>query len=290
MARPKGTTSAPKRASGPPTLPWATLPDVGTEAQQRHWQEDDATLAPLRARLGHAFERPALLRVALTHPSWVAEHRTRGWPSNAALEFFGDAVLDLCSAQAVWARYPMLDEGRLTKLQISLVSEPALAAIARDLELGAFLWLGRGEDKTGGRQRDRNLADAVEAILGASFLDARVAGRDPFAAALAVFERCFITALDSLDPEGGRDPKSELQTLVQARHRKTPRWVLVDREAPSDPGAAGRFVVELVVDPDPAADGRAAAPTVLARGEGSTRREAEVAAAREALLRLRAAE
>jgi ribonuclease-3 len=260
---------------------------MGTEGQQRHWQTDDAALAPLRERLGHDFSRPALLRVALTHPSWVAEHRNRGWPSNASLEFFGDAVLDLCSAQAVWARHPTLDEGALTKLQIELVSERALAAIARELQLGAHLWLGRGEDKTGGRERERNLADAVEAVLGAVFLDARVTARDPFASALAVFERCFAEALDRLDPEGGRDPKSELQHLVQARYRKTPRWVLVDRETPVDPRVAGRFVVELVVDPDPAADGAAAPPTVLARGEGTTRREAEVVAATAALAGLR---
>jgi ribonuclease-3 len=272
------------------TLPWAALPDVGSDAQRERWASEDARLAPLHARLGHTFTRPALLRVALTHPSWVAEHRAHGWPSNAALEFFGDAVLDLCSAHAVWSRHPSLDEGRLTKLQIELVSEAALASVARDLALGAQLWLGRGEDKTGGRQRDSNLADAVEAVLGAVFLDAQLASPDPFGVVLTVFEVCFAGALERLDPDAGHDPKSALQQLVQARYRRTPRWVLAEEDSPGEARERGRFVVELIVDAESSAVGEPAARIVLARGEGSTRREAEIVAARAALLQLRAAD
>jgi ribonuclease-3 len=232
-------------------------------------------LTELEAALDHRFVRPALLRVALTLGSWAHEHPEGGWPSNACLEFFGDAVLDLVAADAVWRRFPDHDEGELTRLRASVVSERALAAVAEGAGLGEWLWLGRGDEKLGGRAHPRTLADAVEAVLGAVFLDARAAGADPFAAARRAFERLFGDLVDALRPEDALDPKSRLQQWAQASHRTTPTYV---REPGEGEGARWRARVELRH-----ADGRI---EVLGEGEGESMKEAEQRAAVQALAKL----
>ena len=242
--------------------------DDGTEPEPRY------DLEALQRRLGYAFADPALLRVALTLGSWANEHPGAGWPSNAVLEFFGDAVLDLVAADAVWRRFPELAEGELTRLRATLVAEASLVAVAEALELGQFLYLGRGDLKRGGRAHASTLADAVEAVLGAVYLDAREAGRRPELEAAAVFERGWGHRVSVLEPEHGLDAKSRLQHWAQGKHRVTPNYVRVgDPPPPGEPRWHAR--VEL----------RFPNGTVKVLGEGTGRslKRAEQAAARSAL-------
>lgn len=253
------------------------LPDPTTPVDDGTEPVAVGGLPALMELLGYAFAEPALLRVALTLGSWANEHREAGWPSNACLEFFGDAVLGLTAADALWRRFPDLAEGELTRLRAALVSEPSLAQAARDLELGQWLYLGRGDLKRGGRDHPSTLADAVEAVLGAVFLDAREAGRAPLEAAAEVFSRLFGERLASLRPEHGLDPKSRLQHWAQGRFRVTPTYVRVGEPPPPD-DPRWRARVELRFG-----DGRV---EVLGEGEGRSLKRAERAAARQALEQL----
>jgi ribonuclease-3 len=228
----------------------------------------------VQARLGYDFRRPALLRVALTVGSWANENRQQGWPSNACLEFFGDAVLDLAAAHALWMRFPMLAEGALTRLRSTLVSEPALAEAARSIELGASLWVGKG-DEPQGRQRDSTLADALEAVLGAVYLDARASEGEPMMAAGALFNRLFGERVAKMTPDDGLDPKSRLQQRIQGQLKRTPMYEQVgEPPPPQDP----HWMVRVVVDED-----NGEPPRVLGEGEGRSLRAAERAAAVNAL-------
>ena len=281
-----------KRAKASAAVSPATSPEVASAAVRPRGDgfglpavlaalpDDDPALtelAPLIARLGHRFARPALLRAALTTPSWVNEHPLAGWPGNACLEFLGDAVLGLVAADALWRRFPTLGEGDLTRLRASLVSEAALGAVARDIALGELLFLGRGDLKSGVLERDGTLADAVEAAIAAAFLDARAAGGDPLAAAAAVFNALLGPKLTAMRPEDGVDPKSRLQAIVQARHRRTPVYAAVgERPKGSDP--VWRVQVTLTLP-----EGQV---QVLAEAEGASLRAAEQAAAIAALVGL----
>jgi ribonuclease III len=249
-----------------------TLPDSGEPAISAEL----AGLAPLASALGWSFTRPELLRVALTVGSWANENRDAGWPSNACLEFFGDAVLDLIAADVLWTRFPALDEGPLTRLRASVVSERSLARAARHIDLGRWLFLGRGDEQRGARDRDGTLADALEAALGAAFLDARAAGRDPMVAAAEVFEHLFGERLRKLAPADGLDPKSRLQQLIQAERRLTPVYLAVgDVPPPEAPHWCAR--VELRGEEG---------VEILGHGEGRSLRAAERNAARDALDKL----
>jgi ribonuclease-3 len=241
----------------------------------------EASLATLEGRIGYTFARPELLRVALTLGSWANEHPDTGWPSNACLEFFGDAVLDLLAADAVWRRHPTLGEGELTRLRAIVVSEPSLAEVAGVVDLGAFLWLGRGDDKLGGRRHRPTLADTLEAVLGAVFLDARARGGDALAQTAAVFERLFDTVLGAAHPERALDPKSRLQQWAQALHRIAPSYVRIDARGGDGP-PRWRARVELRHP--------GAAVEVLGEGEGDSLREAERLAAEAALARIEPAD
>ena len=130
----------------------------------------------LESRLGHFFARPGLLEEALCHRSFAFENPTAPWRENERLEFLGDAVLQLCISRILTRRFPRADEGALTRLRAWLVSEATLAELARGVELGGFLKLGRGEALSGGAEKPSILADALEAVLGAVFLDG---GFDP---------------------------------------------------------------------------------------------------------------
>lgn len=235
-------------------------------------------LAALAELLDHRFEHPGLLRVAVTVGSWTNENPKAGWPSNACLEFFGDAVLDLVAADALWQRFPDLPEGPLTRLRASVVSERSLARAAKRVGLGAWLFLGRGDEQRGAREREGTLADALEAALGAVFLDARAGGEDPTLAAGRVFERLFGEQVAGLRADDGIDPKSALQQLVQAEWRLTPVYVAVGDPPPPD-SPMWRAKVELRLG-----DGGV---EVLGEGEGRSLRAAEHGAARAALARLR---
>lgn len=249
--------------------PVGELPD---RPDSETWLENQARLVPLQARIGRVFARPGLLRVALTHPTWVNEHGRSGWPSNGCLEFFGDAVLYLVATEALWLRFPGLPEGALTRLRASVVSTGALATAAREAELGPLLWVSRKNQ--GLREHEGTLADAAEAVLGAAYLDARDAGDDPLAVAGAVFRALLGPQLDALAPGDGVPAKSRLQEWAQARWRRPPVYVVEEGE-----GRATRRVRVEVKCPD-------GQVIVLGSGEGPSARVAEVVAAEDALARI----
>ncbi len=169
----------------------------------------------LEAALGHAFVRPELLRQALTHRSFAADN-------NEQFEFLGDSVLDCVISASLFQRFPALREGELSRLRANLVRQESLAEIALGLDLGSCLRLGEGELKSGGARRPSILADALEAIIGAIFLDAG------FDAARAVVEGLYRPALERIDPENaGKDPKTALQEILQGRHLSLPRYRLL---------------------------------------------------------------
>lgn len=236
--------------------------------------EAEPEVVVLAAKLGVRFTRPALLRAALTTPSWVNEHQDAGWPSNACLEFLGDAVLGLVAADALWLRFPAVTEGDLTRLRASLVSASSLAMAARAIGLGDFLYLSRSDARSRVLERDKTLADAVEAALAAAFLDARVAGGDPLAAAVAVFTALLGERLTALSPADGVDAKSALQVVLQARYRRAPVYRAIgERTGGTEP--LWRVEVTLTLP-----EGQV---MVLAEASGPSLRAAEQAAARLAL-------
>lgn len=215
-------------------------------------------------RIGHAFSDPELLQRALTH-------RSVGGRNNERLEFLGDSLVNLFVAEALYARWPRADEGELTRARAALVRESALAEVARALELGDRLALGPGELKSGGYRRDSILADALEAVVAAIYLDAG------FEACRAHVLPWFESALDRL-PRGAvvKDAKTRLQEWMQARQRPLPVYRLVAAEGEDHDKT---FLVSCSVA-DPALD---------AEGRGSSRRQAEQRAAEAALLQLETA-
>lgn len=217
----------------------------------------------LEERLGHAFADPSLLEQALTHRSYANESRDPVDADNERLEFLGDAVLDLAVGEALYRDRPDADEGELSRLRAELVSEPNLAEAAKALELGEWLRLGRGEARGGGRSRESILADALEAVIGAVFLDAGYA-----AARQAALRAVHAPRAAGAAPVG-HDFKSRLQELLQARQRSRPDYRL---SAARGPDHQRSYEVEVLVD-----------GAVLGRGAGSTKKRAEQLAARQAL-------
>lgn len=216
-------------------------------------------LDSLQTRLGHRFADPGLLERALSH-------RSLGGRNNERLEFLGDALINFVAAAALYAAKPAAEEGALSRLRASLVREESLARIARELDLGGVIRLGESELKSGGYRRDSILADALEAILGAVYLDAG------FAAAQAVSVRLFEPLIAELpDAELLKDPKTRLQEWLQARSRPLPRYEVLAEEGPPH---ARRFQVRCVLADAP----------VQTEAEGASRRNAEQQAA-EAMLR-----
>ena len=251
------------------------LADLPDRREAPTWPDNLARITPLQRKLGYEFARPALLRVALTHPTWVNEHARSGWPSNACLEFFGDAVLDLLATETLWRRFPTLAEGDLTRLRSIVVSAPALATAARTLALGPLLWVAYRQAAL--RDNDATLADAAEAVLGAAFLDAREAGRDPLAAAGAVFDALLGAHVASLKPDDGKPATARLQEWAQARWRRSLVFVPLG-EGPPHSRQSWRVRAEV-----PCPDGQVVA---LAEGEGPSVRAAQAAAAQAALARI----
>ena len=128
-------------------------------------------LKELQKSIGYEFKQELLLKQALTHSSYAHERNLKELMDNERLEFLGDAVLELVSSEFLFQTHPEMNEGKMTKLRASLVCEQSLASCARELELGKYLYLGNGEDLTGGRERDSILSDAWEAVIGAMYLD-----------------------------------------------------------------------------------------------------------------------
>ena len=204
--------------------------------------------------IGHDFRDPALLTRALTHRSAGATHNER-------LEFLGDGVLNCAIAAELYRRFPALPEGELSRLRAHFVNQQTLADLAGGLGLGAALRLGEGEHRSGGAQRPSILADALEALLGAVFLDAG------FDAACGVVGRLYAGLLDRADPqELGKDPKTRLQEWLQARRLPLPLYAVV---ATRGEAHAQTFEVEC----------RVPAFSICTLGTGVSRRSAEQAAA-----------
>ena len=208
----------------------------------------------LARRLGHVFRRPELLDQALTHRSHGARHNER-------LEFVGDAVLNCVVARALFERFPELPEGDLSRVRASLVNRDTLADVARRLELSGAIRLGEGELKSGGAERPSMLADALEAIYGAVFLDGG------FEAARSVIDRTFAEVLGNADPSAlGKDPKTRLQEWLQGRRLPVPAYRIVNVEGEAH---AQTFTAECAI----------ASLAIATLGQGTSRRVAEQAAA-----------
>ena len=216
------------------------------------------------AALDHAFRNPELLRQALTHRSF-------GFTNNERLEFVGDAVLNCVVGLVLFERFSTLSEGELSRVRAALVNQDTLARVAQRLDLGKQIRLGEGESRSGGAQRPSILADALEAVFGAVFLDGG------FEAARKAVIGCYGDLLADADPVVlGKDPKTRLQEWLQARRLPVPEYAVV---ATTGEAHAQWFAVECRV---PALD-------VVTRGEGASRRAAEQVAAAIALTRVAAA-
>ena len=217
-------------------------------------------LERLREAIGYRFRDEDLLRRALTHASYGAAHNER-------LEFLGDSVLNCAVALELYSKFPQLTEGELSRLRASLVSQPSLAVAAGTHDLGSHLQLGEGERKTGGARRPSVLADALEAVVGAAFLDGG------FDAARTVVQRLFGAALMNIDPvTTGKDPKTLLQEYLHSRRLPLPRYSVVATR-----GEAHELVFEVECE--------IASLGVRTPGEGPSRRSAEQEAARAAYQR-----
>jgi ribonuclease-3 len=214
-------------------------------------------------RIGYRFNTQGLLDQALTH-------RSAGAPHNERLEFLGDALVNLIVAEALYTHWPRADEGALTRARAELVRESALAPIARELELGARLTLGPGEMKSGGHRRDSILADALEAVIGAIYLDS------DFQTCRAAVLPWFEAAIAALPPphKVGKDAKTRLQEWLQGRQKPLPVYALLSE---SGEDHAKSFVVTCTL----------VQPPLTTQGEAGSRRAAEQIAAEVALERLK---
>jgi ribonuclease-3 len=234
---------------------------------------DEATGAPepiqdpvlaLEARLATSFVDRALALAALTHKSYVNEHREEALQDNERLEFLGDAVIDLAVSHRLMERFPAAREGDLSKMRAAVVDEQGLSEMARALGLGELLRLGRGEELTGGRHKASLLADAMEAVVAAIYVEA---GLDAVLGLIDRFlgEAFARAAAGTLD----RDYKTQLQELAQSRLRATPRYRVVAQRGPDH---SKIFEVETDLRGE-----------VVGRGEGRSKKDAEQAAAKLAL-------
>lgn len=229
-------------------------------------------LRPPRELFGHlgiSDLDPDLLSQALVHPSFAHEQAARGdtWSDKSRLEFLGDAVLDLLVSQHLYSGYPDLDEGELTKARAGIVSQAALAECARAISLGDYVFLSRGDDMAGARQRDSILSETLEALVAAVFLGGGLErARDLCLESLGFKERA-----SALLAEGLGDPKSLLQEMTQARGLGTPVYQIIHRTGPDH---APWFGAQVLVGHEP-----------WGEGYGVSKRQAEAKAAIKALMR-----
>ena len=220
----------------------------------------------LEARLGHTFADADRLRVALTHKSFLNENPTPPRDDNERLEFLGDAVLDLAVGHLLMEAFPQRTEGELSKTRAQIVSEGALAEVGGALGLGEWLFLGRGEEQTGGRHKSSLLADACEAVIAAVYLDAG------FEAALGLVRRLFGERVRLAFDPGSSDYKTRLQERAQSVLHSQPRYEVVEALGPDHDKT---FEVALLL-----------AEREVARGRGKSKKEAEQRAAERALARV----
>ncbi len=231
-------------------------------------------LGPLEERIGHKFRDIGLLEHALTHRSRAHEDASGGVIDNESLEFLGDAVLGFVIADLLFRRYPTHSEGYKSKVKASIVSSAALTRLAERIDLGRYMLLGRGEEKTGGRQKHAILADGFEALIAAIYLDGGIDAARQFI--VSTFEPLLDSAGDrAAEASFTDDWKSALQEYLQGSGRGLPTYRLASVEGPDH---RKRFDVEVLVG-----------SVVTARASGRTKKDAEQHAAREALGKLKTA-
>ena len=214
--------------------------------------------------IGYEFGQEGLLRQALTHSSFANEKHMKKLSDNERLEFLGDAVLELVSSEFLYLNYPNLPEGKLTKLRASIVCEPTLALCTKEISLGDYLYLGKGEDLTGGRNRKSILSDAMEAVIGAIYLDGGFANAKEF------IMKFILTDIDK--KQLFYDRKTILQEVVQAEHEQL-SYVLTEESGPDHDKS---FTVEVHIG-----------DKCVSMGKGHTKKAAEQEAAYKALLILK---
>ncbi|MFD2044071.1 ribonuclease III [Ornithinibacillus salinisoli] len=217
----------------------------------------------LENRLGLIFNNHLLLKQAFTHSSYVNEHRNHALSDNERLEFLGDAVLELGVSQYLYRKNPTMPEGEMTKLRASIVCEPSLYNFAKELKFGEHLFLGKGEEQTGGRDRPALLADVFEAFLGALYLD------QGFDIALKFLEDNVFPKIDTGAFSHGMDYKSQLQELVQQDKNQTIEYKIIEEKGPSH---NKEFVAKVFINEG-----------TSGTGIGRTKKEAEQRAAKKVL-------
>ena len=223
---------------------------------------EEYTIGELEKKIGYQFRDKSLLKQALTHSSFANEQRINKLKDYERLEFLGDAVLELISSDFLFHENPQMPEGKLTKLRSSMVCEPALAYCARDIELGRYMLLGKGEEATGGRNRDSITSDVMEAVIGALYLDGG------FDAAHDFIHRFILSDLENKILF--YDSKTILQEVVQGHYEEPLHYELIGEEGPDHDK---RFLVEAVIG-----------NTTIGEGSGHTKKAAEQEAAYQALL------
>ncbi len=222
-------------------------------------------LKELQKNIGYIFKKEYLLKQALTHSSYANETNIKTVMDNERLEFLGDAVLELVSSEFLFHTYPEMNEGNMTKLRARLVCEQSLACCARELNLGAYLLLGKGEDLTGGRERDSILCDAWEALIGAMYLDGGFTSAKEFVLKYVL--------KDIEHKKLFYDSKTILQEVIQNQYKKSLHYVLLSEEGPDHNKV---FTVQAYMNETP-----------LMIGKGKTKKAAEQEAAYQSLLKFK---
>lgn len=213
-------------------------------------------------RLKNSFKDKDLFEMALTHKSWVNEHKNIR-RSNERLEFLGDAILEYIVSEIIYKNYSNKEEGYLTALRAKLVNTVSLSEAAKKLELGKYLFLSKGEEDTGGRTNQSLLADTLEAIIGAIYLDRGTSECGKF------IEEYILADLNKISKEPLKDPKSLFQEIVQSKGFMTPKYVVINEEGPDH---NKNFTLQVLVD-----------GKMMGEGSGKNKSEAAQNAAKNAL-------
>lgn len=218
-------------------------------------------LKELENKIGYEFKEKVLLLQALTHSSFSNEQKINRYKNYERLEFLGDAVLELLSSRFFFETYPEMSEGQMTRMRSSMVCEPALAFCARDLSLGKYILLGKGEEATGGRGRDSIISDVMEAVIGAIYLDGGIEEADKFV------KKYILSDLEN------KQLFYDSKTILQERVQKTGRTIVYELVSETGPDHDKTFTVEAIID------GKTAG-----KGQGRNKKTAEQQAAYQVLL------
>ena len=218
-------------------------------------------LKELQEKIGYQFRDETLLKQALTHSSFANEQKINKLSNYERLEFLGDAVLEMVSSEFLFRENPEMPEGQLTRMRASMVCEPALAYCARDIDLGSYILLGKGEEATGGRGRDSIISDVMEAVIGAIYLDGGIEEADKFV------KKYILSDLEN------KQLFYDSKTILQERVQKTGRTIVYELVSETGPDHDKTFTVEAIID------GRTAG-----KGQGRNKKTAEQQAAYQVLL------